>query len=484
METSQANFFDQLLSWTQTVDGWVWGIPMIALLLGIGLYLTVQLRVIQFRQLGTSFRLIFSKESRQGEGKGDISPWAALMTALSATVGNGNIAGVGTAIAIGGPGAPVYMWLAGLLGMATKYAEGLLGVHFRDIAPNDTMAGGPMYYLKNGLKQKKLGYALGAAFSVFGIIACLIGSGNMAQSNSMTAALANSLHQYFSPESTTQLPPTFYFLIIGLLISVMVAAVIIRGIKTIGKVAEKLVPGMIVFYFVFAAGVVLVNFTEIPAAFQLIFASAFGFQPLLGATVGMAVQRGISQGLLSSEAGIGSAAIAQAASNSDDPRKNGLIAMTGVFIDTILANTLTTLCIVLTGAYTYTQSWQGLEATNSKTSIILTQAAFSEVFPEFGGAIIAFASFLFGFTTLIGWSYYGEKCIEFLGGNKVVKPYRYAFILFVFIGAIVTPLAGDDYRYINIIWYVGNISNALMAVPNLIGLCLLSGVVIRLSKRD
>jgi len=476
-------FFDLLLEWVRELDLIFWGPGMIALLLLTGIILTIVTRGLQFTHFWHSIKLILSKESRSEEGKGDISPFAALMTALAATVGNGNIAGVATAIAIGGPGAPVYMWIAGIFGMATKYAEGFLGVHFREVAPNGTMAGGPMYYVKNGLKNKTIGKYLGAAFAVFGAIACLIGTGNMAQSNSMTASIANSFNQAFHGGVAGEQAPEYYYYIIGILIAVLVGMVIIGGIKKIGHVSEKLVPAMIFFYIFFALWVILANITLVPEAFILIFRSAFGFQPMVGATVGLAIQNGVSRGLLSNEAGLGSAAIAQGASTSEEPTKNGLIAMTGVFIDTILVNSMTTLTIVLTGAYMQTQAWQGLGAPDNITSILVTQKAFNAVIPfGMGGTIIAIASFVFGYTTLLGWSYYGEKCIEYLGGEKVVIPYRYIFIVFLFFGAILTPLAGQSFDYLNIVWHIGNIGNALMAFPNLVGLLFLAGLVARITR--
>lgn len=477
-------FFDQLLKWTRELDLLFWGPGMISLLLFTGIYLTIRTGGLQFTHFWHSLKLIFSKEARSEVGKGDISPFAALMTALAATVGNGNIAGVATAIAIGGPGAPVYMWIAGIFGMATKYAEGFLGVEYREVAPNGTMAGGPMYYVKNGLKNKTLGKWLGAAFAFCGAIACLIGTGNMAQSNSMTASLANSFNIAFHGGVSGEQAPAIYYIVIGVVIAVLVGMVIIGGIKKIGRVSEKLVPAMIFFYIFFAMIVILANFSRIPDAFVIIFKSAFGLQPLMGATVGLAIQNGISRGLLSNEAGLGSAAIAQGASNSDEPTKNGLIAMTGVFIDTILVNSMTTLTIVLTGAYMQTQAWQGLGAPDNITSILVTQKAFNAVIPYgLGGVIIAISSFVFGYTTLIGWSYYGEKCIEYFGGNKVIMPYRYVFIAFLFFGAVLTPLAGESFDYLNIVWHIGNIGNALMAFPNLVGLLFLAGIVARITKQ-
>jgi AGCS family alanine or glycine:cation symporter len=477
----ERGFFDYILDWTTQTDNVMWGLPMIILLLGTGLFLTLATRGVQFTHFWPSLKLIFSKEARSKEGRGDISPFAALMTALAATVGNGNIAGVATAIAIGGPGAPVFMWIAGLFGMATKYAEGFLGVKYREVAPNGTMAGGPMYYAKNGLKNKKIGRFLGASFAVCGAIACLIGTGNMAQSNSMSESLANAINKFIFGAAAGEQAPAFYYVFIGIAIALLVGLVIVGGIKKIGFVAEKLVPGMIVFYMFFALLVIGANFSEIPAAFALIFKSAFGLQPLLGATVGYAIQNGVSRGLLSNEAGLGSAAIAQGASSSEEPTKNGLIAMTGVFIDTILVNTMTTLTIVLTGAYKLTQAWRGTGFENSITGIEVTQTAFDSVFP-FGAMVIALASFLFGYTTLLGWSYYGEKCVEYLGGDKVVMPFRYVFIIFLFVGAVLTSVAGENRSYLNIVWNLGNIGNALMALPNLVGLLFLTGIVARTTR--
>jgi len=476
-------FFDWFLDYTTRLDAIFWGPAMITLLLGTGIILTFVTRGLQFTHFWHSLKLIFAKETRSEEGRGDISPFAALMTALAATVGNGNIAGVATAIAIGGPGAPVFMWIAGLFGMATKYAEGFLGVYYREVAPNGTMAGGPMYYVKNGLKNKTAGKVLGAAFALFAAIACLIGTGNMAQSNSMTISLANTFNRMFHGGLAGDQAPAIYYYLIGLVIAILVGMVIIGGIKKIGHVSEKLVPAMIIFYIVASMFVILANLQHIPAAFVLIFKSAFGLQPLVGASVGLAIQNGVSRGLLSNEAGLGSAAIAQGASASEEPTKNGLIAMTGVFIDTILVNSMTTLTIVLTGAYMQTQAWQGADAANNITSILVTQKAFNTVIPwGLGGTVVALASFLFGYTTLIGWSYYGEKSVEYLGGEKWVIPYRYIFIVFLFFGAILTPIAGESFKYLNIVWNLGNIGNAMMALPNLIGLLFLAGTVAGITR--
>jgi AGCS family alanine or glycine:cation symporter len=456
---------DSILAFITEARDLAWGLPMIVLLVGTGVLLTLATRGLQVRRLGESLRLIFSRSSRSTErGKGDISPFAALMTALAATVGNGNIAGVATAIATGGPGAPFWMWVAGFFGMATKYAEGFLGVRFRRIAEDGSVIGGPMYYARDAVKWPKVGAFLGGFFAVGGAVAALLGTGNMAQSNSMALAF----HTEFDVP----------FLASAVFLTVAVGLVIIGGIKRIGSVSERLVPAMILFYFGGAMVILVAYAAEIPAAFALIFESAFGIRPVAGALVGTTVQRaislGVSRGVLSNESGLGSAAIAQAASTSTDPARNGLLAMTGTFIDTIIVNTLTTLTIVVTGAYQLTYAWRG-DAADNLTSTALTAHAFETVIPH-GGVVIAVASFLFGYSTLIAWCYYGEVCVRYLWGTRITMPYRYAFLALLFVGAL---LQG---KYLEIVWAVGDTFNALMALPNLIGLLLLVGYVARFSN--
>jgi AGCS family alanine or glycine:cation symporter len=435
------------------------------------------------------------KDYEEGE-EGDISPFAALMTALAATVGNGNIAGVATAIATGGPGAPLWMWVSGFFGMATKYAEGFLGVKFRQVAEDGSMAGGPMYYIRHGLKMQGFARFLGGAFAVCGAFAALFGTGNMAQSNSMALAFKTQFG----------VPPV----ISGLVLTAMVGLVIIGGIKRIGAVAERLVPSMIFFYIAGALIIIFSRITFIGEAFSIIIQSAFSAQAVGGALIGTSVQKaislGVSRGVLSNESGLGSAAIAQSASKSGDPAKNGLIAMTGTFIDTLVVNTMTTLTIVLTGVYLFTPaagvrlvaeggglSPQELSMLHPKvialaqqlnfnlahgglSSTALTAEAFNVVIP-YGGWIIAVASFLFGYTTLIGWSYYGEICLEYFAGVKVKRPYRLIYIGLLFIGA---NLQG---RYLDIVWNVGDIANAFMAIPNLVGLLFLAGLVAKITSK-
>ncbi|MDZ7386091.1 MAG: amino acid carrier protein [candidate division KSB1 bacterium] len=492
------SFLEGLLHGSQTLADFMWGNWMIALLVGTGVLLTVMTRGIQVRKFFLSLKFALSGASKKSDvhaKQGDISPFAALMTALAATVGNGNIAGVATAIATGGPGAPFWMWVSALFGMATKYAEGFLGVKYRKVAEDGSMAGGPMYYCRYGIKWQPLAKVLGMVFAVCGAFTALFGTGNMMQSNSMALAFKTQFHV-----------PT---LVSAVVITVLVGLVILGGIKRIGAVAERLVPTMILFYLAGAAIILIAKASAIDDAFALIFRSAFSLRAAGGALIGTTLQKAISlgvrRGVLSNEAGLGSAAIAQAAAKSPDPTYNGLVAMTGVFIDTLLVNTLTTLTIVVTGVWMLTPA-AGVEllregarltpdlvaalphtarelagrigydlANGGLSSTALTTTAFNSVIP-FGGWIVALGSFLFGYTTLIGWAYYGEQCIEYIWGLKSTTPYRLVYIVLLFLGALMTG------KYLNIVWYVGDTANAIMAFPNLIGLLLLSGVVAKVTK--
>ncbi len=465
-ETLELNFtislslLDKILIFITKASDFMWGYWMIALLLGTGILLTYLTRLIQVRRLILSLKMVLrgalGKDKSEKE-EGDISPYAALMTALAATVGNGNIAGVATAIAVGGPGAPVWMWIAGFFGMATKYAEGFLGVRFRIKNIRGEMSGGPMYYARNGIKNEQLAKFMGMLFAVCGAIACLLGTGNMMQSNSMALVFNREF----------QIP----FWISGLVITGIVGAVILGGIKRIGRVSERLVPTMIILYFGGAIVVILANIINLPAALTTIFTSAFSVKAIgggmVGVTIKLAISQGIRRGLLSNESGLGSAGIAQSASKSKDPSRNGLIAMTGTFIDTMVVNTLTTLAIVITGSYLKTAAYGDPRAL---TSTALTADAFGSVIP-YGGYIIALCSFLFGYSTLLGWCYYGEKCLEYIFGVRIIYPFRLAFITLLFIGSIIQ----GPHRYI--VWYIGDVANAFMAFPNLLSLLLLAGLV-------
>ena len=460
------SLLDKVLVFTKETSDFIWFPLMVALLFMIGVMLTILTRLIQVRRFFLSLKMVIRgalRKDKLDKEEGDISPYAALMTALAATVGNGNIAGVATAIATGGPGAPVWMWIAGFFGMATKYAEGFLGVRFRIKNERGEMSGGPMYYARHGIKNIHLAKFMGMFFAICGAFTCLFGSGNMAQSNSMALVF------------NTQFGVPFW--LTGLVIATLVGAVILGGIRRIGGVSERLVPTMIILYFCGAIVIILANITNLPAAFAVIFKSAFSVKAAGGAMVGtsvkLAISIGVRRGMLSNESGLGSAGIAQASSKSSDPSRNGLIAMTGTFIDTLVVNTLTTLTIVITGMYLKTAAFG---SSVGLTSTALTAAAFDSVIP-FGGYIIALSSFLFGYSTLLAWCYYGEKCLEYIFGVRVIYPYRIAFIIILFIGANVTG------AHLNIIWYVGDIANAFMAFPNLLSMILLAGLVGRVTTK-
>ncbi|MBU0579986.1 MAG: sodium:alanine symporter family protein [Candidatus Margulisbacteria bacterium] len=431
-----------------TINDFVWGWPTIVLLLGTGIYFSFALKGLQFRQLFHALKLAFIKPVEKG-GQGDINHFEALMTALSSTVGVGNIAGVGTAIALGGPGALFWMWMTGLVGMATKYAEALLAVYYREKDSNGNMCGGPMYYISKGLKLPWLG----VLFAVFTAIATF-GIGNMVQSNSVALSLKDSFN--ISPEKT------------GVILAIVTALVIIGGIKRIGLIASVLVPFMILFYFFGAFFIVLRFWDQIPAAIALIFKTAFIPQAAVGGFAGTAlkivIQKGISRGVFSNESGMGSAPIAAAAAKTAHPVRQALVSMTQTFIDTIIVCSLTGLVIILTGA------WQ-----SGKTGAVLSGFAFQQGLPgNFGNLIVTFALILFAYSTLIGWSYYGEKAIEFLLGIKFIAPYRLLFCFLVYIGAI---------SQLKHVWTFADIANALMIIPNLIGLIGLRKIVIRETQK-
>jgi AGCS family alanine or glycine:cation symporter len=421
-----------------TLSSWVWGPPMLALLVGTGLYLTVLLRGLQFRALPLAFKLIFHKDHGH---TGDISHFAALMTALAATVGIGNIVGVATAITLGGPGAVFWMWMTGLVGMVTKYSEAVLAVKYREKGEHG-MRGGPMYYLAKGAHLPKLGwlFALFTALATFGI-------GNMTQ--------ANSTAKIF--QATFGVEPW----VTGLVLMTLTALVILGGIRSIGKFTSLLVPFMIVGYVGSALTVLAQNAEAIPSAFGLILGSAFapaaaggGFA---GANVAAAMRFGIARGVFSNESGLGSAPIAAAAARSHDPVKQALVSMTQTFIDTLLVCTMTAL-VILTA-----DSWmQGVPAGE------LTSASFEETLGNGGKILVAVATSVFAFSTLIGWNYYGEKAVEYLFGPRAIRIYRVIFIATVIVGAMME---------LELVWNFSDLMNGMMALPNLIGLLILSKVI-------
>ena len=421
-----------------TLSGWVWGPPMLILLVGTGIYLSVLLKGLQFRVLPMALRMIFHKEMH---GKGDISHFAALMTALAATVGIGNIVGVATAITLGGPGAVFWMWMTGLVGMATKYAEAVLAIKYREEGPHG-MRGGPMYYIAKGAGLPWLAtmFAVFTALAAFGI-------GNMTQAN----AAAKIFHSTFGIDT----------LATGLVLMVLTALVIIGGIRSIGRFTSFLVPFMIVGYIAAALVVLALNAAEIPHALGLILYHAFnpiaaggGFA---GATIAAAIRFGVARGVFSNESGLGSAPIAAAAARTNDPVRQALVSMTQTFIDTLVVCTMTALVILTAGAWT-----QGVSAAE------LTSASMAETLGHSGTLIVALATVLFAYSTLIGWNYYGEKAVEYLFGPGAIRVYRIFFIAAVIVGATTS---------LEFVWNFSDLMNGMMAIPNLIGLLLLSRIV-------
>ena len=432
-----------------SINGLVWGPPMLVLILGTGLFLMLMLKFMPLARIGTGFALIWRGRVKGDEDSGEISPFQALMTCLAATVGTGNIAGVATAIFLGGPGALFWMWCTALVGMATKYCEVVLAVHYREKDDRGEHVGGPMYAIKNGLGKRWLW--LGGAFAIFGGLAGF-GIGNMVQVNSMAHAL----------EATFSVPVW----VTGLVTMLFVGLVILGGIKRIGKVAAALVPFMCVAYIIAGVTVLVVHAEQIPAAFDLIFTHAFspiaatgGFA---GAAVMAAIRFGVARGIFSNEAGLGTAGIAQAAGTTQSSVRSGMIGMMGTFIDTIIICTVTGLAIICSGVWTGGESGAALSA-----------AAFESAMPGFGGALLTIALVVFAFTTILGWSYFGEKCWEFMIGTKAIWPFRVIWVLAVPFGAI---------AQLDFAWLLADTLNGLMAIPNLISLMLLSPVVVKLTK--
>ncbi|MDA7948916.1 MAG: sodium:alanine symporter family protein [Hyphomicrobiaceae bacterium] len=429
------------------LNGIVWGVPMLVLILGVGLFLTVGLRLLTILKIPFGFRLLW--KGRIPGGEGEISPFNALMTSLAATIGTGNIAGVATAIFLGGPGAVFWMWMTALVGMATKYAEAVCAVRYREEDERGKHVGGPMYYIKNGLgdnwKWLAVCFALFAGIAGFGI-------GNMVQANS----IAHALNVNFAiPHWLT-----------GVVLVGLVGAVLLGGIERIAHVAGKLVPLMAVGYIAAGMLVLILNVTEIPAAFGLIFQHAFspaaatgGFA---GAAVWAAIRFGVARGVFSNEAGLGSAPIAHAAAQTKGPVSQGLVAMLGTFIDTLIVCSFTALAILVTGAWT-----------SGETGAALTSEAFNRALPGLGGYIIALALAVFAFTTMLGWSYYCERSLQYLFGVKIIMPFRAVWSLAALVGATLK---------LGFVWLLADTLNALMAIPNLIALALLSPIVFKITK--
>jgi AGCS family alanine or glycine:cation symporter len=430
-------------------NGLVWGPAMLVLILGTGIYLNVGLRLMPLAKLGYGFRTLW--QGRKGLGEGEITPFNALMTSLSATIGTGNIAGVGTAIALGGPGALFWMWCTALVGMATKYAEAVLAVRFREVDEQGNHVGGPMYYIKNGLGRHWAW--LGGLFAIFGALAGF-GIGNTVQANSVADVL----------QTNFAIKPAYT----GLVMAVLAFLVLIGGIRRIAEVAGALVPFMAISYLFGGLLVLLLNMPAIPGAVVQIVQDAFtptaatgGF---VGASVWAAIRFGVARGIFSNEAGLGSAPIAHAAATTDNPVRQGSIAMLGTFIDTLIVCSITGLSIVVTGAWT-----------SGETGASLSSMAFEQALPGFGSYIVTFGLAIFAFTTLLGWSFYGEKCTEYLFGVRAIAPFRILWILMIPVGAMAQ-------EQLDFVWLVADTLNALMALPNLAALLLLSPVVFKLTR--
>ena len=430
--------FIQLLN---KINDFVWGLPLIILLLGTGIYYTFLLKGLQFRKLGHSLYLAFIKRKEEGNsGEGDISHFQALMTALAGTVGTGNIAGVAGAISVGGPGALFWMWMTGFFGMATKYSEAVLAVKYRKVDEYGNMIGGPMYYLQEGLNSK----FLGVAFAIFAVIASF-GIGNTVQVSEVASAMKTSFN--VDPRIT------------GIVLLVLTGSVILGGIQRIGRFTSAIVPTMIIFYVVSSLIIIFMHYDKIIPAFVLIFKSAFIPQAAIGGTFGAllskTIQKGVSRGIFSNESGLGSSPIAAAAAKTNDPVSQALVSMTQTFIDTIIVCTMTGLIIVMSGA-------------TEGTGAVLTEKAFSILLPgNIGGIIVTISLIFFAYSTILGWAYYGEKALEYLAGEKSIMIYRIIFTLAIYLGIVFSKG----------VWVFSDIANGLMALPNLIGLLFLAKVV-------
>ena len=456
------------------IDGYVWGIPTIVLILDTGLIMTIADRGIQFTKLGRAFKGIFKKNNGQGE----LSGFAALCTALSATIGTGNIVGVATAIAAGGPGALFWMWFAAILGTATKYAECMLAIKYREVKADGTILGGPFYTIEKGMGAKWKWLAV--LFAVLGVLAGLMGIGTMTQINGITSAVNNavSTSTAFSIGKNSY---TWATVIAGIIVTVCAALVIIGGLKRISKVAEKVVPAMAIVYVFLGLSVLIMNATKIPAAFVLIFKGAFGFKAITGGAAGFvlkqvtdAMQKGIARGIFSNEAGLGSAPIAAAPVQTNEPVEQGLVNMTGTVIDTLIICTMTGLAIVIggmdpSGLWNNVEGLQGVALTSWSLSNVLGGDGHSVQF------LLVLCLAFFAFTTILGWDYYSEKCLEYLahGNKKLVMVYRWLYIAVVAIG---------PYFTVDAVFTIADIFNGLMAIPNCISLIALAGVVKSMTK--
>lgn len=444
------------------VNNFIWGVPAMICIIGVGLYLSIRTRFLQIRKFPYAIKTTIGRVFRKREASdGAMTPFQAVCTALAATVGTGNIAGVAGAIAIGGPGAVFWMWISAALGMCTKFSEVTLAVHFRETNARGELIGGPMYYIKNGLGKNWRWLA--ALFSLFGVLT-VFGTGNATQVNTITTAINSALLNYHlineDAVSTSNL-------IIGIIIAILVATVLLGGVKRIGRVTEKLVPFMALIYIVLSLGVILLNLNRVPSVFASIVEGAFSPASVTGGVVGsffLSMKKGVSRGIFSNEAGLGTGSIAHACADTSKPVKQGMFGIFEVFADTIVICTLTALVILVSGVPVNYGSAAGAE---------LTISGFTSTYGNWISVFTAVAMCCFAFSTIIGWGLYGARCIEFLFSEKVVKPFMIAYSLVAIIGATVD---------LGLLWSIAETFNGLMAIPNLIGIFLLSGTAIALTK--
>ena len=458
---------ETLTNIVNALDDFAWGPIMLVLLVGTGVYLSIAIGFPQFTKFGYAMKNTLGKVFQKGAaGKGEMTPFQAVSTALASTVGTGNITGVTTAILVGGPGAVFWMWISAIFGMVTKYSEVVLAVKYRERNDQGEWAGGPMYYIKNGLGKKWKW--LGSLFCVFGALAAMLGIGNMTQINSIVGYV-NRTAQAFNPSAANA--EFTISLVVGILVAVFCAVVVIGGVKRIGSVTEKLVPFMAVVYIVCALIVVIAHAGSLGSVFGAIFAGAFNPQAVAGGVVGATIlttiQKGVARGVFSNEAGLGSAPIAHASTSERDPVKQGLYGIFEVFMDTIVICTLTSLVVLSTGAAN--PYWN-----NGSYAIVTVTSGFSSVFgTKLGTVILTLGAVLFATSTILGWSLYGTRCVEFLFGAKARRPYQILFCLLIVVGAVTE---------LDLVWTIADVLNGFMAIPNLIAVLLLSPVVLKLTR--
>lgn len=444
------------------VNNFIWGVPAMICIIGVGLILSFRTRFIQIRKFPYAMKVTLGRMLKKKDATdGTMTPFQAVCTALAATVGTGNIAGVAGAIAIGGPGAVFWMWISAMLGMCTKFSEVTLAVHFREKNDKGELVGGPMYYIKNGLS--KHWHWLAYLFSAFGVLT-VFGTGNATQVNTITTAIDSALYNYniISGDSASMVN-----LVIGIILAILIALILIGGVKRIGKVTEKLVPFMAVLYIILALGIVIINYRNVPAVFASIFKGAFTPVSVTGGAVGsffMSMKKGVSRGIFSNEAGLGTGSIAHACADTSKPVKQGFFGIFEVFVDTIVICTLTALVILCSGVSVNYGSAAGAE---------LTISGFTATYGNWVSIFTAVAMCCFAFSTIIGWGLYGTRCIEFLFGSKVNKPFMIVYSAVAIVGATMD---------LGLMWSIAETFNGLMAIPNLIAVFLLSGVVVRLVK--